>query len=352
MKHFRSRFWFQGLFSLAGFLVVTAMAPAFSPPVATEGPLTIRIADPGEVKALDKPIAVPVTLTNAGDAPLAGTVRVWGVDGWRAEGDATRKFSLPPKGTETIPFAVVPATNSYAALYPVHAQAEFGTGKSKKAAHAILILSVAQEAVTKAAPSQLRLLRAPRRGPLRLDVDGGYQARIAVHDKPPVAKPVGWRGSDAATGGSVSISDADRGERRRAFNVHPPYRAGWGDLWMDWRVALPKAEPIVLEFATAIRDSDAKREGASDGVDFRVQVSTGDEFDELFARFSAAKHWEPARVDLSKYAGCEVTLRLVAGPGPKHNTSCDSSFWAEPTVWVGAPVVEEPADRRAARRQA
>ena len=139
---------------------------------------------------------------------------------------------------------------------------------------------------------------------------------------------------------------------RRAINVHPPYRIGWGDALMDFRIALPKQKPIRLDFATAIRDSDAKREGVSDGVDFRVLVNDGGGFKQLFARFSAAKRWEPARVDLSDYAGREVTLRLFTGPGPAHNTSCDSSFWAEPTLWVGAPVPAEPGDRRLARRQA
>ncbi len=334
-------------------LAIATSAFAFSPPQDTAGPLTIRIADPGEMRALDKPLAVPVTLTNAGDAPLAGSVRVWGVDGWRAEGEATRRFSLPPKGTETIPFAVVPATNSYAALYPVHAQAEFDTGKSKKAAHAILILSVAREALATEKKAEMpAVARAPQRGPLSLLTVKSFQTTIAVNGKPQVVKPSGWQGVDEATGCGAWTSDSDRGEKRRAFNVHPPYRAGWGNALLDFRVALPKQKPIHLDFATAIRDADLKREGASDGVDFRVLVSDGGGFKHLFERFSGAKRWEPARVDLSDYAGREITLRLFTGPGPKHNTSCDSSFWAEPTVWVGAPVAVEPAERRAARRQA
>ena len=132
------------LIMLGGLLALHSTAWAFAPPMDTAGPLTIRIADPGEIRALDKPIAVPVTLTNAGDAPLAGTVRVWGVDGWLAEGEAARGFSLAPKGSQVVPFNVVPDADSYAALYPVHAQAQFGSGPAQTAAHAILILSVAR----------------------------------------------------------------------------------------------------------------------------------------------------------------------------------------------------------------
>ena len=302
---------------------------------------------------MDKPIAVPVTLTNAGDSPLAGTVRVWGVDGWRAEGEAARAFSLAPKGSQVVPFNVVPAADSYAALYPVHARAEFGSGPAKTAAHAILILSVAREAVAKAKPSTdaAKPWQAPRRGPLRLDVATRFQTRIAVHDQPPVAQPAGWLGSDAATGCSVGLTEVDRGQRRRAINVHPPYRTGWGDALLEWRIALPPVKPLVLEFATAIRDHDPKREGASDGVEFRVQASAGDAWQDLFSRFSAAKQWEPARVDLSAWAGREITLRLVTGPGPKHNTSCDSAFWATPTIWVGQRPTPEPDAQRAARRE-
>lgn len=340
------------LIMLAGLLAVPSTAWAFNPPTDTAGPLTMRIADPGEIRALDKPIAVPVTLTNAGDSPLAGTVRVWGVDGWRAEAEAERAFSLAPKGSQVVPFNVVPAADSYAALYPVHARAEFTSGPAKTAAHAILIVSVAREAVAKAKPSTdaAQPWQAPRRGPLRLDVATHFQTRIAVHDQPPVAQPAGWLGSDAATGCSVGLTEVDRGQRRRAINVHPPYRTGWGDALLDWRIALPPVKPLLLEFATAIRDSDAKREGASDGVEFRVQASAGDAWQDLFSRFSAAKQWEPARVDLSAWAGREITLRLVTDPGPKQNTSCDSAFWATPTIWVGQRPEPEPDAQRAARR--
>ena len=351
MKKLRS---LRSLFGIAALLAAAALAPAFTPPRDTAGPLTVSIADPGEVKALDKSIAVPVTLANAADEPISGVLRVSVTDDWRVEGEPARKFTLEPKSKQTLPFSVVAGAGTYAALYPVHARVEFRAAKGKpQTAHAILILSVAHEALaaeTKAAVPAVA--RAPQRGPLSLLTLKNSQTTIAVNGKPPVVKPAGWHGSDAATGCSVSPTEADRGELRRAINVHPPYRIGWGDALVDYRIALPKQKPIWLDFATAIRDSDANREGVSDGVDFRVLVSDGGGYKQLFARFSAAKRWEPARVDLSDYAGREVTLRLFTGPGPAHNTSCDSSFWAEPTLWVGAPLAAEPNDRRAARRQA
>lgn len=351
MKTFRP---LRSLYGIAALLAAALPSLAFTPPRDTAGPLTVSIADPGEVTALEKSIAVPVTLANAGDAPLSGVVRMAVTDDWRVEGEPARKFTLAPKATQTMPFSVVAGRGTYAALYPVHARVEFRVAKGKlQTAHPILILSVSREALAaekKAEPPTVA--RAPQRGPLSLIALKSFQTTIAVNGKPPVVKPAGWQGTDAATGCGMWISDSDRGETRRAFNVHPPYRSGWGNAQMDFRVALPKQKPIHLDFATAIRDADVKREGSSDGVDFRVLVSDGGEFKQLFTRFSVAKRWEPARVDLSDYAGREITLRLFTGPGPKHNTSCDSSYWAEPTVWVGAPVVAEPEDRRAARRQA
>lgn len=327
---------------------------AFNPPKDTAGPLTVEVSAGGEIQELGKPLAAPVLLSNSGDAPLTGTVQVAVADDWKVEGEVQRPFSIPAKGTVTIPFAVVPGKRSYAALYPVHARASCraadGTALS---AHAILLLSVPLQAVSAGKPALAQpVVQVPKRGAFRLDMATPFQASIAVHDKPVVVKPLGWRGSDPETGASADFSEADRGGRRPSINVHPPYRAGWGDAILDWQLTLPATGPIWFQTATAIRDSDPKKEGASDGVQFRVQVSVkGGDYQTLFDRMSDAKTWTPASVDLSPYAGKEITLRLVTGPGPAHNTSCDSSFWAEPTLWAGPPVTAEPAEQREARRQ-
>lgn len=328
---------------------------AFSPPRDTAGPLTLEIADPGDVKALEQPIAITVTARNSGAGPLRGTLRISVIDEWRIEGEPTQPLSLPAKGTQTLSFRVIAAKGTYAALYPVHARAEVRAGDgSTLQPHAILILSVAPDAVRAASPATgpSAAVKLSPRGRLRLDISArDFQTRIALKGTNAAPMPPGWHGSDPETGASVSFNEMDRGDRRHAISIHPPWRKGWGDAYLDYRVALPKVTPLALDFATAIRDSDVKREGASDGVDFRVLVSEGGPFKGVFARFSAAKQWEPAHVDLSTYAGREITLRLFTGPGPKHNTSCDSSFWAEPTLSSGPAVQPEPEPQRAARRQ-
>ncbi len=331
---------------------------AFTPPQDTQGPLTVEIADPGEVTKLEQPMPVAVTLINAGDAPLMGTVRLAVTDEWRVEKNPVQSFTLAPTSTQKLNFTVVAGKGVYAALYPIHAFAEFRVGNPPAAtaptvmAHAILIASVSPQAVASPdfTPTKLPVLTPPQRGSLRLDVPNIFQTSFFVNNKAPVTKSVGWQGSDAETGTSVSVQEVERGERRRAIGVHPPWRTGWGDTMIDYRVALPNQKPIMLEFATAIRDHNPEREGGSDGVQFRVLVGDGGDFKQIFDRFSDAKRWEPAQVDLSAYAGREVTLRLQTGPGPAHNTSSDQSYWATPTLTVGPQLEPEPEAQKATRR--
>jgi hypothetical protein len=333
-------------------LLGAVAARAFLPPTDHNGPLTVTIADPGEVQALEQAIAVPVTLRNSSAQPLAGKLRLAVCDDWRIEGKAVRDFIVPANGQLAVPVSVIAGRGTYAALYPVHAYVDFTERGAKPAtAHAILIVSVARAAVAaQQQPVFRKQLEAPVHGALQLDKLDMFHVTIAVHGRAPELKPVGWSGSDRETAGSFALTEANRGELRHAINVHPPYRVGWGQVWADCRVQLPPAGPIALEFATAIRDVDLTREPASDGVQFEVHVKTVNGFTNLFTRFSKATQWEPARVDLSAYAGREVTLRFVTDPGPAHNTTCDSSFWSTPVLFCGAPPAVETADAQQARR--
>ncbi len=306
------------------------IAHAFNPPTDTQGALTVSIAEPGDVTALEKPIAVPVTLSNSGDMPLNGTLRVWVTDEWTVEGkgrELMQPFSLPAKGNKTFPISVTAGQGTYAALYPVHAQATVQNGPNP---HAILILNVAPGAIPQPpALKELPLLKV--NGALRLDDPKTYQVSYALKGENPQTLPIGWQGNDETSGTTVTPQDVDRGEKRRALAIHPPWRAGWGEAYVDYKIALPNEKPLSLTFATAIRDSNAN-EPLSDGVDFRVLVNDGTGFKEIFSRFSTAKKWEDADVDLSAYAGKTINLRLFTGPGPARNTSVDQAYWAEPII--------------------
>ena len=335
-------------------LLGASSATAFLPPTDRNGPLTVAIADPGEIQALEKVIALPVTLSNSSAQPLTGKLRIAVTDDWRVEGQATRDFTIPANGKVNVSVSVIAGRRSYAALYPVHAYADFKADGKPATAHAILIASVAHEAVVaQKMPAFRKQLEVPARGALQLNKAEMFRVTIATHGREPVAQAAGWTGSDRDTGGSFSLSEVNRGELRRAINVHPPYRGGWGQVWADCQLQLPTFGPIALAFATALRDVDPTREPPSDGVQFEVQVKSGNSFTNLFTRFSKATQWEAAHVDLSAFAGREVTLRFVTDPGPAHNTTCDSAFWSVPVLFCGPqPAVESDNAKQARRAQA
>ena len=166
-------------------------------------------------------------------------------------------------------------------------------------------------------------------GVLRLEEAGGHVAWQQA-GAPAVRRPAGWTGSDSVTGVSFSIGEIDRGgDWRPALALHPPWRTGAGTAWVEYPVALPHCAPLTLTFANAIRDHRAD-EPPSDGVTFRVWVN-GIAVQSLH---TDSKVWTESEVDLSAWAGQTIALRLESHPGPRDDTTCDSSFWAEPTVWA------------------
>ena len=85
---------FTSCILLAVFVCVRS-SHAFTQPVDTVGPLTLSIADPGEVTALGQPLRLSVLVRNAGAARLDGAVRLAGIDGWRIQ-EPARPFSIAP----------------------------------------------------------------------------------------------------------------------------------------------------------------------------------------------------------------------------------------------------------------
>ena len=250
---FRKTISSLGVF-LAIFSYVFSLS-AFLPPKDTAGPLTLSIAYPGEVTTLGQALRINLTVANAGPAKVKGTVRLGVVDDWRVEDSGAKPFSLEANSTQSLSFNVIPGKGSYAALYPIHAWAEFRDGSANLTAHAILIASVSPSAVIAARPAtaQFPVLKLSKNGQLRLDEPGVFCPSIAILGLNPVAKPIGWQGSDEATGAVVQLLDIARGDRRHALSVHPAWRKEWGDVFVDYRVMLPDQKPISLDFATALR---------------------------------------------------------------------------------------------------
>lgn len=116
------------------------------------------------------------------------------------------------------------------------------------------------------------------------------------------------------------------GVSRPCLFTHPPYKQGPGFTFGEVTLDLPADEPCALDFATAMRDGLDK----TDGVVFRVQAKRDDgTWERLFERPWRETRWEPASVDLGRWAGAELTLRLVCDAGPADDTVADHGLWAD-----------------------
>lgn len=139
---------------------------------------------------------------------------------------------------------------------------------------------------------------------------------------------------------NVEFVDLD-GDRRQAIFAHSPSR-------MIWRLRF--AGHATLRTAIALRSETWNQPG--DGVSFRIGISDGRRFENLFAQHvdpqhrSADRRWIPVEVDLSAYGGWQWSLFyrpserdweliFATDPGPeRHSTTMwDWAVWAAPVIY-------------------
>lgn len=326
-------------FAAACFLSATAWA--FNGERVSAGPLTLTIEKIEPVTAYDAPCDVRATLANADAAPLSVQVKLTGlVDEWRAVGPTERKMEVPPRGKTMVAFQIAAGKGTLSALYPVRMQAAFQHGGQSLQAQAVLVFET-QFPAQPGAGTQSPICTLPERGAVALATLRTQQVAWGYLNGPLVRLPIGWQGADAESRASFGRGPVARGEMRPALHMHPAYRPKAGTVFAEYRVQLPKQGPIRFTFFNAIRDSTPK-EGRSDGVTYRVWV--GEE--KLFERHTDAKVWTLGEVNLDRFAGREILLRLESHPGPKGNTSCDASYWGDPILAAGAaPTMLAPHDK-------
>jgi hypothetical protein len=343
------------VFPLAATLFLATALQAFNPPTDTQQKVTLSIDGVAEkvgpdrwaVRKVptDQPFTFTVRLHNASDKPVSGTVAVAINDDWQVTGTNAFLVSVAPGQTWQTTCTATACNRVLDALYPIHAR--FSLNQAEL--HPIAIFQAERPAAATApaplhnptlTPGVWRLSRfTPTATAWRR---GGKTAAL----------PYGFNGSDRESGATWVREEMVRGGvLRQCLSIHPPWKGGHGTLWSDYRLTLPANAPVALNFHTAIRDT-LEEEPTSDGVAFRVlALDAAGKERELFSRFSDAKIWQPAEIDLSAYAGQTVTLRLWNGPGPKNDTTCDNGFWGDPSLLVGAmppPVTEaEWQDRTA-----
>jgi len=118
------------------------------------------------------------------------------------------------------------------------------------------------------------------------------------------------------------------GLSRKAIFQHPPST-------ITYSIKVTKGRPVFRASLGMTPDSWDK---AGDGVEFVVAVEVRGEQRELFRRYidpkgdPALRRWNDIEVDLSAYAGKEVKLSLITGPGPKGDPYYDWAVWGAPRI--------------------
>ncbi len=314
----------------------------------TVAPVQLTIGEIADIEDPSRPTTVEVRVQNLSAGALSGSLELRDfADDWRVEGSASAEFALGPGVGQDFRFAIVSGPFVFTALYPVHAYVTLRKPALREPVHAVRIFRVSGlGGHTPVASAQaFEPVPVPRDGAVLLWQQKTQRVAWHYYDREPVFKPAGWRGSDPVSRASMGVGGYTRGSRRTAINMHPPWMPGGGTVFCDYLLQLPEQSPIALTFANAIRDHTAA-EPASDGVRFRVWVGSdadGRDARPVFESFTDTKVWKEGSVDLSPYAGQTVLLRLESDPGPNQSTTCDSSYWAEPTVSSGRPPAPAPA---------
>jgi hypothetical protein len=293
----------------------------------------------------DRAQSVPcrVQIENQGQESLNGTVRLFGLVDSHGVGKTQQDFRLEPGAKNTLDFQVEFEPQALAALYPIHAMAEFSAQGQARSIHVIRIVETTFEKMKKNGDGT-RVLEPqviPEGGAVAFcALQGSQRVGWNYFDGPLQVKPVGWSGDDEVSRATVNFTEVVRGSRKPAIMMHPAWQGGGGPVFCDYLVRLPVAQAgkpgARLLFSNAIRDSTEK-EGKSDGVLFRVWAGDpeGKNLKALYEKFTDSKVWVDGEVDLSAYAGQTILVRLESHPGPNKNTSCDASYWGEPVVVVG-----------------
>ena len=113
---------------------------------------------------------------------------------------------------------------------------------------------------------------------------------------------------------------------RPVLFIHP-------DSEVKFHLKLP-SEPVTFTFAPVLSPDSWTQEG--DGVLFSARIEVNGLETEIYSRYVDPKHtsrdraWHAERVDLSAFAGQEITLTLHTSSGPQGDNRFDWSGWGEP----------------------
>jgi len=233
-------------------------------------------------------------------------------------------FYIGPHGRLRLAFTVSFGAGTYSAHYPIHAYAEFEHQGRKLVAHPVLIVETRiPDQRRPALPAAWQPVPVPKGGTLglwRLPVRR-ESAQISH-----AGADAGQTGREVFDAGSIILygPQARQGQAREGIGMtlgpRPPSRRETVEAAaVEYPLALPAAGPLRLDFAVAGNAS------------FTVQALpfAGGPPAVIFQRRPQASAWEPASVDLGRYAGSSIRLRFEA------RGEAGEAQWAEPTILAG-----------------
>ncbi len=308
-------------------LAVSLGALAYNPPVDTAGSLTARIHEPalgaygagGNLKLTspDVPIPIEITLTNAGDAEVSGTLRVGVIDGWTVTPAEAVPFRVAPRAQADVNFTVRAVKGSFNAHYPVHAYAEFEQGGRKLTAHPILILETQY-------PDPPRAYLPLEWKPMKVAPDSAFALEKAmVH-----------RESAVLSSGSRMLAGTRAGE---PFEVTEAVQFGGDAIKMLIGPRATSKREVVAsaatEFPLALPAGEVRFEARCAGGNALARVMVGVEGRKAEPVAEGPCGGSRIEANLTRFAGNPVTLRLEAS-----SSAGGAVTWMAPTVVAGKPA--------------
>ena len=129
---------------------------------------------------------------------------------------------------------------------------------------------------------------------------------------------------------------------KQSLAMHPPWMGGVG-----YTFALYEPMKLPGEPAAAFRAVVGKGDGSDlgDGILYKLIVVDAAGAETVAAEQSVKEHrWTPIEADLSRWAGKEIRLKLVADVGPADDSSGDWACWADQRIETLNPVLYRVLD--------
>lgn len=312
-------------------LLLGAAALAYNPPTDTAGPLTVQMQPPAvgaygaggyaDLSRPGAPFVIPVGLQNAADRDVSGTLRIVVIDGWKATPAEPMPFHVRARGRLRREFTLTFPPGTHNAHYPVHVYAEFDWGGEKLVAHPVMMVQPrVPDLARPKLPAEWAPVPIPKGGTLGLWRMPVRRESIEIAN---TGAEAGVTGREVYDAGSVLLYGALGGGREgigMTLGPRPPSRRETVTAAsVEYPLDLPAVAPLRLEFAVA----------GPGAFEVKAAPFAGGPLTTLF---QAGRNTPGQQsVDLARYAGTSIRLRLEARDG------AGEAQWSEPTVVAGTP---------------